>query len=68
MVDRTIEHDPDSPDGCADCPLFDDEWSECAAEDPPRKVEGDDEACDYRAPSWCPLRSGAVIVRAKGAT
>ncbi len=66
----TIVHDPDS--GCADCPFFTDEMGPwCAAEGREVResaVYGDvvhERLCtDPVAPSWCPLRSGPVTVRA----
>lgn len=73
MADRTIEHDPET--GCSWCPFYSDEMGQACGAVPLHRdgligYGGTPLGTEYDvpAPSWCPLRSGAVVVRAKGAT
>ena len=68
--DNVIEHDPER--GCGGCPFAVDEMGPyCQAADRDlvhEHIYGDEvheRLCtDPVAPSWCPLRSGPVVVRA----
>lgn len=66
----TVSKRNDGP-WCHECPLWDSEWSSCGAVDPhpngePRATYDDPghEEDDNGSPSWCPLKSGDVVIRA----
>lgn len=60
-VAEHLEHDPDGSNGCEGCPLHDNDYSYCTAQD--RTVSS---SYGEGALSDCPLREGCVIVSRTG--